>query len=203
MEGMDSIVRKLDGQLAKLNPVDETEQLNKLKERLKELGVEGIDDAKDIDTLRKAIQQLDDKAFARVERSLKDMNAGLNAMGAEALQVGKEIDASTEAIERQNEALRNQEAFESRIKQFLGMTGAVELLRRSMVSAFNTIKELDAAMAEMAVVTDTDISGYWDQLPEYANRANQLGLSIKDVYQADTLFYQQGLKTNEVVELST
>ena len=203
MEEMDSTVRKLDGQLAKLNPVDETEQLNKLKERLKELGVEGIDDAKDIDTLRKAIQQLDDKAFARVEQSLKDMNAGLNAMGTEALQVGKEIDASTEAIERQNEALRNQEAFEGRIKQFLGMTGAVELLRRSMISAFNTIKELDAAMTEMAVVTDTDISGYWDQLPEYTERANELGLTIKDVYQADTLFYQQGLKTNEVVELST
>jgi hypothetical protein len=72
-----------------------------------------------------------------------------------------------------------------------------------MTSAFNTIKELDAAMTEMAVVTDTDISGYWDQLPEYTARANELGLTIKDVYQADTLFYQQGLKTNEVVELST
>ena len=203
MEEMDSAVHKLDGRLAKLNPVNETKQLNKLKERLKELGVEGIDDAKDIDTLRKAIQQLDDKAFARVEQSLKDMNAGLSAMGAEALQVGKEIDASTEVIERQNEALRNQEAFEGRIKQFLGMTGAVELLRRSMISAFNTIKELDAAMTEMAVVTDTDISGYWDQLPEYTARANELGLTIKDVYQADTLFYQQGLKTNEVIELST
>jgi chromosome segregation ATPase len=162
MEEMDSAVRKLDGQLAKLNPVNETEQLNKLKERLKELGVEGIDDAKDISTLRKAIQQLDDKALAKVEQSLKDMNNGLSTMGAQALQVGKEIDTSTEAIERQNEALRNQEAFENRIKQFLGMTGAVELLRRSMVSAFNTIKELDAAMTEMAVVTDTDISGYWD-----------------------------------------
>ena len=140
--------------------------------------------------MRKAIQNLDDKAFSRVEKSLKDMNTNLSTMGAEALQVGKEIDTSTEAIERQNEAMRNQEAFEGRIKQFLGMTGAVEVLRRSMVSAFNTIKELDAAMTEMAVVTDTDISGYWDQLPEYTDRANELGLTIKDVYQADTLFYQ-------------
>jgi TP901 family phage tail tape measure protein len=131
------------------------------------------------------------------------MNSGLSAMGAEALQVGKEIDAATDSIERQNEALRDQEAFESKIKQFLGMTGAVELLRRAMTNAFKTIKELDAAMAEMAVVTDIDISGYWDQLPEYTNRANALGLTIKDVYQADTLFYQQGLKTNEVIELST
>ena len=203
LEEMDSALGKIDSQLAKLNISDEAKAFQNLKDRLKELGVEGIEEAKDINALRKAIQQLDDKALAKVEQSLKDMNDGLGAMGAQALQVGKEIDASTDAIERQNEALRNQEAFENRIRQFLGMTGAVELLRRSMVSAFNTIKELDAAMAEMAVVTDTDISGYWDQLPEYTARANELGLAIKDVYQADTLFYQQGLKTEEVVALST
>jgi hypothetical protein len=66
-----------------------------------------------------------------------------------------------------------------------------------------TIKELDATMTDMAVVTDLGVSDYWSQLPEYTARANDLGMAINDVYKADTLFYQQGLKTNEVVELST
>jgi TP901 family phage tail tape measure protein len=75
--------------------------------------------------------------------------------------------------------------------------------RMAFREVMDTIKELDKAMAEMAVVTSTDISGYWEQLPEYTKRANEMGLAIKDVYEADTLFYQQGLKTQEVVALST
>jgi hypothetical protein len=55
-------------------------------------------------------------------------------------------------------------------------------MRAAFRNAFNTVKDLDKAMAEMAVVTDTDISGYWDQLPEYTQRANEMGLAIKDVY---------------------
>ena len=58
-------------------------------------------------------------------------------------------------------------------------------------------------MTEMAVVTDLGVGDYWKQLPEYTSRAKELGLAIGDVYKADTLFYQQGLKTSEVVEIST
>jgi hypothetical protein len=43
----------------------------------------------------------------------------------------------------------------------------------------------------------------WSQLPEYTKRANALGVSIKSAYEAATLYYQQGLKTNEVVAVST
>jgi hypothetical protein len=66
-----------------------------------------------------------------------------------------------------------------------------------MRNAFNTIKELDAAMTEMAVVTDLDVGDYWEQLPEHTKRANELGVAIKGVYEAETLYYQQGLKTTE------
>jgi TP901 family phage tail tape measure protein len=57
-------------------------------------------------------------------------------------------------------------------------------------------------MTEIAVVTDFEISDMWDQLPEYTRRANELGISITETYKASALFYQQGLKTNEVVALS-
>jgi TP901 family phage tail tape measure protein len=57
-------------------------------------------------------------------------------------------------------------------------------------------------MTEMAVVTDLSVGDYWEQLPEYTKRANELGTSIKSAYEAATLYYQQGLKTNEVNALS-
>jgi TP901 family phage tail tape measure protein len=71
-----------------------------------------------------------------------------------------------------------------------------------MQNAMSTIKDLDAAMTEMAVVTDLGVGDYWDQLPEYTARANELGVSIKAAYESATLYYQQGLKTNEVVAMS-
>ena len=76
------------------------------------------------------------------------------------------------------------------------------IFRKVATSAFNAIKELDAQMTEMAVVTNQSVGDYWKQMPEHTKRANELGMAIKDVYEAETLYYQQGLKANEVTEMS-
>jgi TP901 family phage tail tape measure protein len=57
-------------------------------------------------------------------------------------------------------------------------------------------------MTEMAVVTDLEVGDYWDQLPEHTKRASELGVAIHSVYEAETLYYQQGLKTAEAQELA-
>jgi len=44
-------------------------------------------------------------------------------------------------------------------------------------------------MTEMAVVTDLGIGDYWKQLTAHTERANALGMAIKDVYEAETLYY--------------
>jgi hypothetical protein len=93
-------------------------------------------------------------------------------------------------------------AIEDKIKSFLGFAGATEVLKNSARRAMATIKELDATMGEMAVVTDLTVGDYWDQLPEYSQRASDLGVSINSAYKAATLYYQQGLKANEVTALS-
>jgi hypothetical protein len=48
-------------------------------------------------------------------------------------------------------------------------------------------------MTETAVVTDFTVGDMWEKLPEYATEANALGASIRDLYAATTLYYQQGL----------
>jgi hypothetical protein len=72
-----------------------------------------------------------------------------------------------------------------------------------MRNAISTIRDLDKAMTEMSVVTDLGVGDYWKQLPEHTQRANELGVAIKGVYEAETLYYQQGLKTNEVIAMSS
>ena len=41
----------------------------------------------------------------------------------------------------------------------------------------------------------------WEKLPVYSANAQKLGVSINGMYQATTLYYQQGLKTNEAMSL--
>jgi hypothetical protein len=70
------------------------------------------------------------------------------------------------------------------------MSGAAQVMRRALRDAMATIKELDATMTEMSVVTDLSVGDYWDQLPEYSARASELGVSINSAYKAATLYYQ-------------
>jgi hypothetical protein len=83
-------------------------------------------------------------------------------MGEQAREAGRKIDGATEDIRIQNEVASERSALVGRIKDFVGVAGAAQLMRRALSDAFETVKELDAAMTEMAMVTDTDIGGYWD-----------------------------------------
>ena len=106
---------------------------------------------------------------------------------------------SAQAMQQTNSTLDH---FKQRIAYFFGAANAVNLFKRAIRSAFNTIKDLDKVMTETAVVTKFSVSDMWGQLPEYTKRANELGVSIHSAYESATIYYQQGLKTNEVIALS-
>jgi hypothetical protein len=84
---------------------------------------------------------------------------------------------------------------QNRLKYFFSLTNSIQLLKRTIQSSINTVKELDKVMTETAVVTKFSVGDMWDKLPEYASKASALGSSIKDLYAATTLYYQQGLDT--------
>lgn len=203
LKELDNEFEEVDKKLSKLSVKDTTKEFDDLKDRLKELGVEGIEGAKSIEEITEAVKSLENKALKKVDKSLTETQKNLRAMGGEAEELKKQIDTGTESIKQQNKVLEQKQAFENKIKQFLGMAGAAQVMRSALRNAMATIKELDATMTEMSVVTDLSVGDYWEQLPQYTKRANELGLAINDVYKADTLFYQQGLKTNEVVAIST
>ena len=92
---------------------------------------------------------------------------------------------------------------QNRIQYFFGLNNSIQLLKRGLREAYSTVKELDSAMTETAVVTDYTVSDMWDQLPLYTETANQLGATTLGAYQTMTLFYQQGLKTNAAFQLGT
>lgn len=119
-------------------------------------------------------------------------------------------DVLQKLINEQNQSARAQAQLntelsqvKNRITYFLGLSNAINLFKRAVRGAFNTVKELDKAMTETAVVTNYTIKDMWKQLPEYTKRANQLGVTTKAAYESATLYYQQGLNTEQAAALSS
>ena len=180
---------------------------DELKQKAKELGVE-IDDIgnafsqEDANTLIKRLNSVSDKAFEKFTDNAKEAADAVEDLGENTRRVKDKLEDGTEALQNMTDAASQREAFEGKIKQFLGLSGAAQVLRSALRDAMATITELDATMTEMAVVTDLTVGDYWDQLPEYSKQASDLGVSINSAYKAATLYYQQGLKGNEVTKIS-
>ena len=198
--------RKTSLATAKEDAFEKAKESLKSIAEFKDIDWEGLDidmsEIKSVEDLEEALAKLRVEAEKRANDAIKEMETSTKDAGQGFKGLEEDIKNAKEGLEGMDEQARQTEAFEARIKQFLGMAGAVELLRRALRQAFETTKELDAAMTEMAVVTDLEVGDYWDQLPEHTKRASQLGVAIKDVYEAETLYYQQGLKTAEAQELA-
>ena len=197
-------VRTLSGDIKGI----EAKQLKELKEQATEMGIslEGIKGKKhatQIELLTQAIEKQKKVIMDGAEPAYNKYKEGLQSTEQAVDELRNKVDASTESLKRQQEETAKKDAFEAKIKSFLGLAGAANVMRSALRDAMATIKELDATMTEMAVVTDLSVGDYWDQLPEYSKRASELGVSINSAYKAATLYYQQGLKTNEVTAIST
>ena len=131
-------------------------------------------------------------AFKELRNSIPNVINEFNRFSSSTVNSAR----STNQLNSEIAQLQNQ------VTQFFSLGNAVQLFKRAVGSAFEVVKELDKSMTETAVVTDFSVGDMWDQLPQYTEMANKLGVSILGAYNAATLYYQQGLKTNEVMAVS-
>ena len=177
---------------------------NKLKELTDSLkAITGLDlEGKNVEEIATALEEMGKADLANLVTSLQQ--AGQTA-GEAAPSMNKFAEETKDAADKTKEFDKQAgelSSLKSRIAYFFGAQNAINLFKKAIRSAFNSVKELDEIMTQTAVVTKFDVSDMWDQLPEYTERANALGVAISDAYKSATLFYQQGLKTNEVIEVS-
>lgn len=179
-----------------------------LRQKVKDLGVsmEGIGTeniTENIDLLKQRIEEFVAAGIAPVDDQMRTVSATMGEISAATDQTAESTRRSTEEFREQNEAAGEVSGLMQRIKQFTGLTGAALIARRALRDAIETTKELDKQMTEMAVVTNLEVGDFWNQLPEHTERANALGVAINEIYKAETLYYQQGLKAAQVTQLST
>ena len=192
----------LNSELSKLK----TSKLQAVKDTLVALSNKGEIDLgfdpssiNSIEELQQKLQDIDNQDMSKVKVAIETLMTTIRNSKGVVGELKNGFDQSTEAGKQLAQDL---DSFKTKITHFFGLANAVNLFKRAVRSAFETIKDLDKVMTETAVVTSFDVGDMWAQLPEYTKRANELGISIHDAYEAATLYYQQGLKTNEVMAVS-
>lgn len=207
-EALSNKVQTLNDEFQTAKPADQQAAFDALRKEALSLGasLDGISEnfsEGDANELIARLISLKTKGFEQLNFVIGQAEKEIQDFGKGCKNIKDDLADGEEALQSMTEAAADQKAFEDKIKSFLGLSGAVQLMRMAFRDAIATVKELDATMTEMAVVTDLSVGDYWEQLPEYSQRASELGVSINSAYKAATLYYQQGLKSNEVTAIST
>ena len=188
-----------------LSPDQVTVAFEELKKAATELGIslEGIGSADDVQILLNRIEQFNASKVKQLDRDFDGLRNSISELTPEARKMGKEIQKTGDSFDLAAVKAQELSSLKNRVLSFFSVTGAIQLFRRAIRSAFETVKDLDKAMTEIAVVSKFSVNDMWSQLPRFTDNANELGLSIRDVYDATTLYVQQGLDLDQSLELST
>ena len=197
-------ISQLKQELGQMTQSLNTASLDKLRNSLAEITRQDISQIpSDIKQIQTIINGLSDEelqrikvAFDNIQKSAENANAPIGKTKNNLDNFG---DTATTIVKTADEVQRLQ----NQVMDFFSISNVVQLFKRTIQSAFDTVQKLDAAMTETAVVTDFSIGDMWDSLPQYTDTANELGATIQGVYETMTLFYQQGLNTTETFEIGT
>ena len=215
-----------------LNEGKITQALNKLKEVQKTIGNLGKDKTLDltkefgpmpnlINNIINAVSGMKaqfDSADASINKATTDINnVRLDQFNKAANDLEKfsnefeEIRGATSAANGSLQEYANSTArFNEELKglktstqYFFSLRNMFNLLKSGLREAVDTVKELDKVMTQTAVVTKFDVGDMWEKLPEYTKHANELGATVQDMYESTTLYYQQGLNTQQAMGVAT
>lgn len=167
----------------------------------------------EVDSYKQSIQALEDalasaraeqenkynKAIEQGAKNLKDAQSSVRDYGAAMQESNEDVKDTVDNMLRVDEQI---DSVARRIANFTSLTGSFEILRRTIRDAYNDIKELDAAMNSIAIVTNFTNQQLWNQVDAYAKLAQEMGVDLVGVYDVQKLYYQQGRDMTDVAELT-
>ena len=167
-------------------------------------GVLSADDAE----LKQVIKSLEDAVTKKGELEKIGETNYRNSLSAEKQNIdglaqgyNQCADAARGFTQQTLSAAQQVEQLQQSTQYFFSLRNMINLLKRGIDEAVQSVKDLDKAMTETAVVTDYKVSDLWGMLPEYTKVANQLGATTQGAYETMTLYYQQGLEQQQAFEL--
>lgn len=183
------------------------EELKKSLESIKDIDWSsfGVDFSKiqSLEDFDRVLKSIKDNSGKGAEEAIEAINIALQSALGSVGNMGNKMEQVSDQFDRLAAQKRDIDSLRQSLLNFFGIQNAIQLFKRAVREAYESVTELDKAMTQTAVVTDFSVGDMWDQLPEYTKMANELGTTTLGAYETATLFYQQGLKTNEVMEVST
>ena len=147
----------------------------------------------DLEQQKKTLQEEAAKGFEQAADAARDSGSAMLENGAAVRESEMALQGITSQVD----------SFLSRITSITTISGAFLLLKKSVRSAYEDVKELDAAMNSIAIVTDFTTKELWKQVDIYAELAQKMGVSLVGVYDVQKLYYQQGRDAADVATLTT
>lgn len=167
-----------------------------LQKALSDIGVEvdktDLQTAGGLEKIRAALDGLDNQKLEILKRSLESLEVPADQVNAFIDKFRDGMNQAGQSVHEFTEHEKEVKQFHDRLLQFFSISNSVQLFKRAIRSAFETVKELDSAMTEIAVVSDFSVGDMWEKLPQFTAQANELGVAIKDTYNATALYIQQG-----------
>ena len=145
-----------------------------------------------------AFQQMQVNKFDQMKSSVNEIASGFNNAANGAKQY---INATTEAASRTNQLNEQVGHLRTQANYFFGLQNMGRLIARGIREAAESVRDLDKAMTDTAVVTEFSVHDMWNMLPEYTALANKLGATTQGAYETMTLYFQQGLNKQETFEI--
>ena len=205
-----------------LNNITKTK--GSLEDKLKDLNIQSATSANLLKSAKDSEQIFDSSGLEEYKDKLQVAQVALERLKQAQVQASGAFKAAnsviqstsriqseyTQQIERTQGQLQSMEKVQSvltgaerAVKQWFGFNEVINLTKRVVRDAVTEIKELDHIMTEISVVTEMTQADLWNQINTYGAIAEQYGVSTRGVYEVSQLWYQQGLQTHEVMNLTT
>ena len=179
-----------------------TTHFDQIQAALGKMGTAFVKAGQDTKPLEEELNRLQTELAETVTAASKDLTGQIGDYNKQAEGVEKVTDSLKRMHEEEYNFNRQAQDIDRQIQTYFGLSQMIRKVADIARDAFATVKDLDAAMVETAVVTNFDVGDMWNMLPTYTENANQLGSTIKDVYEAATLYYQQGLNQAQSMGLA-
>ena len=155
--------------------------------------------------LRKA--KLDREAYmqavTRAAAGQLQMGSSCDKARAQLDSLNHTVDTGKAKLASLDQATSKLQGISNFVNRYVGAYAIIRKVSTAIRNAFNNIKELDKVITSIAVVTNMSQEDLWNKVGQYTAMAQEYGVATKDVYSVSQIFYQQGLQTAQVMDLTT
>lgn len=149
-----------------------------------------------------ALRGFEDSILSAATKS-PELAALFQRASAEVATLTNTVEQGKAKLQSIDNTINKMQGISNFINRYVGLYAIVRKVTQAIRNAMTNIKDIDKAITSIAVVTNMSQQDLWGKIGEYTQMAQQYGVATKDVYTVSQIFYQQGLQTSQVMQMTT